>query len=150
MSARENTGPGQLLGGATEGFQVNLTQLGDYITALQGSQQMYATIEGQLEDADLAKKEPDFKTLVGHPHYGGTQQEFTQSCRDFLTTYKNLYTQIHDLNHQISGKLNFMVQEFIGTHKLYLQAESTHAGMFDSLRNGLTSRGGSDGTAEIR
>ena len=131
----------------TDNFQVNLTQLGDYIASLQKTQQMYATIEGQLEDADLAKKDPDFKTLVGHPHYGGTQKEFTQACHDFLTTYKNLYTEIHNLNRQISGKLNFMVQEFIGTHELYQQVEGTHAGMFDSLHDGLTSGGDLDGTA---
>lgn len=139
------------LGGfVTEGFQVNLTQLDDYIKGLQASQELYATIEGQLEDADLVKKDPYFKTLIGHSHYGGAQKSFTQSCHDFLTTYKHLYTHIHDVNRQISGKLNFMVRELIGTHELYLRAEGTHAGVFDGLRDGLTSEGSADGPAEMR
>jgi hypothetical protein len=134
----------------TEGYRVDLTQLQDYIDALRESQQTYDQIEDQLVEADLTTADPDFSTLVGHPRYGGAQAEFTEACRGFLTTYQGLYTQVHDVNRQISGKLNYMVQAFLDTHKLYQETEAAHASMFDGLLDGLTSGGGVDGAAGIR
>lgn len=133
-----------------EGYRVNLTQLQDYIDALRDSQQTYDQIEDQLVEADLTTADPDFSTLVGHPQYSGAQAEFTQACRGFLTTYQSLYIQVHDVNRQISGKLNYMVQAFLDTHELYQENEATHATMFDGLLDGLTSGGAVDGAAGIR
>jgi hypothetical protein len=133
----------------TEGFRVNLVQLQDYINALREAQQTYDDIEDQLVEADLTTADPDFATLVGHPEYGGTQAAFTEACRTFLTTYKNLYTQIHDLHHQISGKLNYMVQEYVETHALYQQVESANALVFDGVHEQLLG-GGESGPADTR
>ena len=89
-----------------DGYQVNLTQLEDYTQALVDTQLLYDQIEDQLTEADLTTRDPSFGTLIGHPQYSGPQSDFTEACRTFLATYTGLYSQIHALNKQISGKLN--------------------------------------------
>ncbi|HEY0448926.1 hypothetical protein [Actinophytocola sp.] len=134
----------------TEGFRVDPTQLQDYIDALKESQLRYDEIEDQLTEADLTTADPDFATLVGHPELGGTQAEFTAACRTFLTTYRDLYTEIHALHHQISGKLNYLVQAFVETNQLYQHLDSTHATVFDGLLDRHASGGGSNGATDLR
>lgn len=128
-----------------DGYQVNLTQLEDYTQALVHTQLLYDQIEDQLTEADLATKDPFFKTLTGHPQYAGPQSDFTEACRAFLATYKDLYSRIHALNRQISGKLNHMVQAFVETREQYQKIESDHAAVFDGLLDRV--RGGGHGGA---
>lgn len=120
-----------------EGFRVDLTELDDYTSALVETQQLYDQIEDQLAAADLTDA-TRFESLVGTPQNEGPQREFTDACREFLTTYRDLYTQIHDLNGQISGKLNYMVQAFVDTSTLYRQQEITSTTLYQDL---LSERG---------
>jgi hypothetical protein len=76
--------------------------------------------------------------------YAGPQSDFTEACCTFLTTYKDLYLRIHALNHQISGKLNHMVQAFVETRDQYQKLENDHAGVFDGPLDRMRG-GGHDG-----
>jgi hypothetical protein len=121
-----------------DGFQVNLTQLETYTNALVQTQKLYDQIEDQLDQADLKIVDPFFDTLIGHPQYAGPQSDFTEACRTFLSTYRDLYTEIHALNSQISGKLNYMVQEFVKTHELYQQLDRNSATLINGLHDRLS------------
>jgi hypothetical protein len=132
-----------------DGYRVDLAQLEDYTQALVDTQLLYDQIEDQLTEADLTSKDPTFGSLIGHPQYAGPQSDFTESCRTFLTTYRDLYSQIHALNHQISGKLNYMVQAFVDTREQYQKLENDHAAVFDGLLDRIRG-GGHDDSAGPR
>ena len=132
-----------------DGYKVDLTQLEDYTQALVDTQLLYDQIEDQLTAADLETRDPFFDTLIGHPKNAGPPSDFTEACRTFLTTYKDLYSQIHALNHEISGKLNHMVQAFVDTREQYQKLENDHAAVFDGLLDQVRG-GGHDGAAGSR
>jgi hypothetical protein len=119
------------------GVRVDLAELDDYASALVETQQIYDQIKDQLTAADLTDA-ARFESLVGKPQYDGPQREFTDACRELLATYRDLYTQIHDLNGQISGKLNYMVQAFVDTSTLYRQQEVANTTLYQDL---LSERG---------
>lgn len=130
-----------------EGYSVQLTALEDYIGVLTDAAENYEAIHGQLAAVDLTAKDPFFDTLLGHPQYAGAQSDFTEACRTMLTKYAQLYSELVAVHHEISGKLNYMVEEFVETHSLYARLEDEHAEMFTRLLDDLVSEGGDNGAA---
>src|SRR5437868_5189494 len=115
-----------------EGFSVRLSSLADFTETVKKVINDYQTIAGQLEAADLTKKDPHFDTLLGKSQYQGSR-EVNDAARAVLNKYTELYCDIARAHSVIQARLEQMAAALGETHQLYADLDATHHAVYRGL-----------------
>jgi hypothetical protein len=131
-----------------EGFTVRLSSLAEFAETVKAVINDYRAITGQLEAADLTKKDPHFDTLLGKSNYQGSR-EINDAARAVLNKYTELYSDIARAHVVIQARLEQVAATLGETHQLYADLDATHHAVYHALLDEFPAdrTGGDYGTA---
>jgi hypothetical protein len=122
-----------------DGFTVRLGAISDFAETVAAIVHDYGLLTEQLNAADVAKVDPDFRRLLGVSNYAGST-EVNDAARAMLTKYGELFSGFVRAHAVIKAQMEFIHTALIDNHNVYAEHEARHEASFRALLTDLPTR----------